>query len=215
MDVYGLCLIGFFMLEKVIEWVVSQLEEWGLENVYIEEWGFFGCSWELQYFEMYVYILIYWFVIGVFKVWLFFVKVDEVEVIYLEVNIKEEFDVYKGKLKGKIVLVDMLCFIEEWFDVLACWYESDDLFDMVNVDMLILCLCWNYNMIGGFFFNKYLWEILVEEDLIVVFDCSYKGDLGMVFVLGVCIGEWGSYWEEGVKVVFQIILAVEYYNCIF
>jgi hypothetical protein len=157
----------------------------------------------------------YWSVIGVPKAWSPSVQADEAEVIYLEANTKEELDAYKGKLKGKIVLVDTLRSIEEWFDAPARRYESDDLLDMANADMPTPRPRRNYSTTGGFSFNKYLWETLAEEDPIAVLDRSYKGDLGTVFVSGARTSEWGSYREEGTKVVPQITLAVEHYNRIF
>jgi hypothetical protein len=215
MDVYGPRLTGSPMLEKATEWAISQLEEWGLENVHTEEWGPFGRSWELQHFEMHAHTPTYWSVIGVPKAWSPSVQADEAEVIYLEANTKEELDAYKGKLKGKIVLVDTLRSIEEWFDAPARRYESDDLLDMANADMPTPRPRRNYSTTGGFSFNKYLWETLAEEDPIAVLDRSYKGDLGTVFVSGARTSEWGSYREEGTKVVPQITLAVEHYNRIF
>ena len=215
MDVYGPRLTGSPMLEKATTWAISQLEEWGLEEVHTEEWGPFGRSWELEHFEMHAHTPSYWPVIGVPKAWSPPVQAEQADVLYLEANTKEELDAYKGKLKGKIILIDTLRSVEEWFDAPARRYESDALLDMANADMPTPRPRRNFNTVGGFSFNKYLWEVLAEESPIAVLDRSYKGDLGTVFVSGARTGEWGSYREEGKKVVPQITLSVEHYNRIF
>ena len=46
-DVYGPRLTGSPMLDKATEWTVSTLEEWGMSNVHLDEWGPFGRGWEL------------------------------------------------------------------------------------------------------------------------------------------------------------------------
>ncbi len=185
MDVYGPRLTGSPMLEKATAWAISQLEEWGLEDVHTEEWGPFGRSWELQHFEMHAHLPNYWPVIGVPKAWSPSVQAEEAEVIYLEANTKAELDVYKGKLKGKIVLIDTLRSAEEWFDAPARRYDSEALLDMANADMPTPRPRRNFNTVGGFSFNKYLWEFLAAEGPIAVLDRSYKGDLGTGKIRGV------------------------------
>ena len=215
MDVYGPRLTGSPMLETATEWAVKQLKEWGLKKVHTEEWGPFGRGWELQHFEMHAHTPSYWSVLGVPKAWSPSVTADEAEVIYLEANTKEELDAYKGKLKGKIVLIDTLRSIDEWFDAPAKRHDSDDLLEMANADMPTPRPRRNYNTTGGFSFNKYLWETLAEEAPIAVLDRSYKGDLGTVFVSGARTGEWGSARKDDAIVVPQVTLAVEHYNRIF
>lgn len=215
-DVYGPRLTGSPMLDKATDWAVGQLKEWGLESVHTEEWGPFGRGWELQHFEMHAHNPNYWTVLAVPKAWSASTNgAVEGEVIYLEANTKEELDKYKGKLKGKFVLLDTLRATEEWFDAPARRYESDDLLDMANAPAPTPRPRRNYDR-TGFSFNKYLWEVLEEEGPLAVLDRSYKGDLGTVFVSGArTSGDWGSNRQEGQNVVPQATLAVEHYNRIF
>ena len=53
-DVNGPRLTASPGLERATEWAVAQLEEWGLENVHLDEWGPFGKGWELNRFSMHV-----------------------------------------------------------------------------------------------------------------------------------------------------------------
>jgi len=216
MDVYGPRLTASPMLEEATEWAVGQLKEWGLENVHTEEWGPFGRGWELQHFEMHANGPNYWPVIAAPKAWSGSTK-GEVsgEVIYLQANTKEELDKYKGKLKGKFVLLDTLRTVEEWFDAPASRYDSEDLLEMANANQPTPRPRRNYDR-TGFSFNKYLWEVLEEEKPLAVLDRSYKGDLGTIFVSGArTSGDWGSAREEGQVVIPQATLSVEHYNRIF
>lgn len=83
---------------------------------------------------MYVKILSYWLIIVYFKVWFLFIKGEVIgEVIYLQVDRIEDFDVYKGKFKGKFVLLDIICNIKEWFDLLVKRYDFESFLKLVNV----------------------------------------------------------------------------------
>jgi hypothetical protein len=53
-DVHGPRLTGSPGLEKAIDWVVSQLKEYGLENVHLETWAPFGRGWSFSRFEMHM-----------------------------------------------------------------------------------------------------------------------------------------------------------------
>jgi hypothetical protein len=216
MDVYGPRLTGSPMLETATDWAVKQLKEWGLKEVHTEEWGPFGRGWELQHFEMHADGPNYWPVIAAPKAWSGSTKGSVTgEVIYLEANTKEELDQYKGKLKGKFVLLDTLRSIEEWFEPPAKRYESEQLLEMANENLPTPRPRRNYDR-TGFSFNKYLWEVLEEETPIAVLDRSYKGDLGTIFVSGArTSGDWGAAREEGKKVLPQATLSVEHYNRIF
>jgi carboxypeptidase Q len=215
-DVYGPRLTGSPMLEKATDWAVQQLKDWGLENVHTEEWGPFGRGWELERFEAHAHVPNYWPIMAVPKAWSASTDGEVTgEVIYLEANTKEELDAYKGKLKGKFVLVDTLREVEEWFKAPAKRYESDDLLDMANAQMPTPRPRRNYDQ-TGFSFNKYMWNFLAEESPLAVLDRSYKGDLGTIFVSGARTGgDWGSARNEGEKVLPQATLSVEHYNRIF
>ena len=51
-DVIGPRLTGSPMLMEASEWILSRLEEWGMENGRLEAWGPFGRGWTLESFSM-------------------------------------------------------------------------------------------------------------------------------------------------------------------
>lgn len=211
-DVYGPRLTGSPMLDKATEWAVNTLKEMGMENVHLEEWGPFGKGWELKHFEMHAEAPNYFPVMAYPKAWSPSAS-GEGEVIYLDAKTQEDLDGYKGKLAGKVVMVDSIRDVSEWFDPPAKRYESDNLLDMANDGMPTPRPRRNRNA-GGFNFNQAMWSLLEAERPLVVIDRSYKGDLGTVFVSGARTSE-GRAQNTEVDIVPQATLSVEHYNRIF
>ena len=112
--------------------------------------------------------------------------------------------------------MDTLRAVEEWFEAPAKRYDAEGLLELANEPMPTPRPRRNYNRLGGFQFNKLLWQFLEAEKPLAVLDRSYKGDLGTVFVSGARTGgDWGDVRNEGVYVLPQATLAVEHYNRIF
>ncbi|MEM6319327.1 MAG: M28 family peptidase [Bacteroidota bacterium] len=215
MDVYGPRLTGSTMLDKATEWAQTTLKEWGMQNVHLEEWGPFGRGWELEKFTMHGHTPSYWQIIAYPKAWS--PSTDGVvtgEVIYLQADEEADLEKYRGKLKGKFVLLDTIRNTKEWFDPPAFRRTNDELLEMANAPQPTPRPRRNYNRLGGLTFNQKMWNFLAEEQPLAVLDRSYKGDLGTVFVSRARTGE-GRPWDEGNKVVPQATLAVEHYNRIF
>jgi len=209
-DVYGPRLTGSPMLDKATTWAVEELQSWGMENVHLEEWGPFGRGWELKHFEIHAESPGYWQVIGYPKAWSPSGK-GSGEVIYLMVEDEEDLEAYKGKLKGKFVLMDTIRNVKEWMDPLAKRLDSERLLGLANAGKPTPRPRRNYRGSGGFSFNKILWKFIEDEKPLAVLDRSYKGDLGTVFVSGARTSG-GRRQDEGVDIVPQITLSVEHYN---
>ncbi|GJM31670.1 MAG: hypothetical protein DHS20C18_06710 [Saprospiraceae bacterium] len=208
-DVYGPRLTGSPMLDKATEWAQSQLKEWGMANVHLDEWGPFGRGWQMDHFEMHAESPSYWPIIAYPKAWSPSVK-GTGEIIYL--NIQEEEDVakYKGKLAGKFVLMDTIRKVNPPFDPMASRYDVESLFDMATAGRPTPRPR-RGNRVGRSNLNNVIWTLLEAEKPIAVLDRSYKGDLGTVFVSGARTAE-GNVRDEDKKVVPQVTLAVEHYN---
>ena len=215
-DTYGPRLTGSPMLDQATEWAVGQLKAWGLENVHTEAWGPFGRGWELEHFEMHAHAPNYWPVLAYPKAWSSPTD-GEVsgEVVYLLANEEKDLEAYKGKLKGKFVLLDTLRTVEEAFEAPAKRYDGNELLEMANAPMPTPRPRRNYNRTGGLSFNRILWNFLTEEQPLAILDRSYKGDLGTVFVSGARTADRDELRKEGGYVIPQATLSVEHYNRIF
>jgi carboxypeptidase Q len=210
-DVYGPRLTGSPMLDKATEWAVRTLQGWGMRNVHLDEWGPFGRGWELQHFEMHVTDPSYWTVLAYPKAWSPSTNgTVSGEVVYLKASKEEDLAQYKGKLSGKVVLLDTIRDVSEWFDAPARRYNAEQLLNMANAGPPTPRPARNWQL-GGFSFNRLLWKFLTEEAPLCVLDRGFKGDLGTIFVAGAWAGE-GRPYDPDAQVIPQATVAVEHYN---
>lgn len=216
-DVYGPRLTGSPMLDQATSWAMEQLKDWGFENVHLDQWGPFGRGWELKHFEMHCEAPSYWPVIAYPKAWSPSTKgLVKGEVIYLNASTIEELDKYKGKLKGKFVMIDTLRATKEWEDALAKRLTPEELLEMANsaAPKPRTRGGGNRNFESGREFTKALRAMLYDEKPLATIDRSFKGDLGTVFVSGASAKE-GQARDEGAEVLPQVTMSVEHYNRIF
>ena len=213
-DVYGPRLTGSAKLSKAQEWAISELKTWGLTNVTKEAWGPFGRGWQLEHFEMHAYSPDYWPVIAYPKAWSPSTNgIVSGELIYLEANEVAELEKYRGKLKGKIVMLDTIRDIKEWFEAPATRYNSNDLLQMANAPIPAPRPRRDWARAGGTF-TQDIWKFLDTEQPLCIIDRNYKGDLGTVFVTGARLGgqEGKRAQDENVRIIPQITMSVEHYN---
>lgn len=211
-DVHGPRLTGSPKLDEATAWAVEELKAWGMSNVHLEEWGPFGRGWEMTHFEMHALSPSYWPVIAYPKAWSPPVRASG-EVIYLEINVQEDIEKYKGKLTDKIVLFDTIRNVEEPFESFASRHDAESLLTLANAGPPTPRPR-RGNRAGNFSLSREIWKMLEDEKPIAVLDRSYKGDLGTVFVSGARTGE-GSARDADQQVVPQFTLSVEHYNRIF
>ena len=213
-DVYGPRLTGSPMLDKATGWAVKTLEEWGMENVHTEEWGPFGRGWELEHFEMHATAPNYFPIIAYPKAWSPSTEgLVSGKVVYLNANNEDELKQYRGKLKGKFVLLDTIRSVSEWFEAPAKRINDSHLLDMANAPEPAPRVFRNFRRTSAGF-RQALWKLMAKEEVLAVIDRSYKGDLGTVFVSRAATGE-GRAQNSDRQVVPQVTMAIEHYNRIF
>ena len=195
-DVYGPRLTGSPMLDKATEWAQKQLNEWGMSNVHLDEWGPFGRGWQMDHFEIHAKGPNYWPLIAYPKAWSPSVQ-GAGEVIYLDIRNEEDIAQYSGKLSGKFVLMDTIRNVSPPFSASAKRHDSETLFELATYAKPAPRPRRNIQA-GGFNLNRAIWQLLEEEMPIAVLDRSYKGDLGTVFVSGARTGE-GSVRDKDKK----------------
>jgi len=214
-DVHGPRLTGSPGLERALVWAEETLNSWGMSNVHREAWAPFDRGWELQHFEMHAHSPQYWTVLAYPKAWSPSTKgTVSGEVVYLKVNDESDLENYRGKLKGKFVLMDTIRDVSEWMDPPASRYDSEDLLEMANATMPTpRPRNRNYNL-SRFTLNRAIWKMLNEEKPHAVLDRSYKGDLGTIFVSGAVASGEESFrpYEKDAAVIPQATVSVEHYN---
>jgi len=88
------------------EWAMKQMKEWGLQNVHLESWGPFGYGWQIKKFYGALETPAYASLIGFPLAWT--PGTDgpvTAEAVWAPLHTERDFEKYKGKLKGKIVLI--------------------------------------------------------------------------------------------------------------
>jgi carboxypeptidase Q len=105
-DVYGPRLTNSPGHRAAAEWVVKRLQGYGLQNVHLEKWSDFGQSWKLTHFSAHLLEPQYQPLIGFPLAWTPGTGGTVTgEPILAVINGEADFDKFKGKLKGKVVLI--------------------------------------------------------------------------------------------------------------
>jgi hypothetical protein len=106
-DVNGPRLTGSPALEGAAKWVVNRLEEWGLTGAKMETWGPFGRGWQSTRFTAHLKEPQYAPLIGFARPWSPGTNgpVSGTPVM-AAMKAEADFGQFKGKLKGRIVLVE-------------------------------------------------------------------------------------------------------------
>jgi hypothetical protein len=106
-DVAGPRLAGSPGLKRAQDWAVNELKSWGMANAKREAWGKFGKGWEVEKNYAAITVPYYHAIIAIPKAWTpgtnGAIKGD---VVLVKIDTTTDFDKYKGKLAGKIVIFD-------------------------------------------------------------------------------------------------------------
>lgn len=223
-DVYGPRLTGSPQLDKAMDWAAKQLGAWGLQNVHREAWGPFGMGWTLNRFSMHAaYEHGSFPVIAFPKAWSPGTKGPvKGEVVWVDIQTEEDMARYRGKLKGKVILLEEPRDVEEWFTPLAERRDAADLLSLAN---------WagaderpseiNAQRMREAQMQQMRRRFIFEEAPLAILDRSFKGDYGTVFVSGAAVmapadaprgAAPRAYDPQGATVIPQVTVAVEHYN---
>jgi hypothetical protein len=116
-DLYGPRLTASPEFKEAAEWAVQRLKDYGLENVHLEKWGPFGRSWSLEKFALEMTSPRYSLMAAAPLAWsastngpvtgepIFAPLATNPAINRSEANLEQYIQKYKGKLRGKIVLI--------------------------------------------------------------------------------------------------------------
>ena len=106
-DVYGPRLTGSPGLKAAAEWAVRRMTEWGLADPHLEKWGPFGRGWQCLHFEAEQKEPEYTPLVGFARPWSPGTHgTVSGEPVMAVIRTDEDFAKLKGKLKGKIALLE-------------------------------------------------------------------------------------------------------------
>jgi carboxypeptidase Q len=106
-DVCGPRLTGSPGLDNAAKWAITRMKEWGLHEPHLEKWGPFGKGWSNVRFSAHLKAPDYSPLIGFARPWSPGTKGGAVsgEPILAPIRSEADFARYKGKLRGRIVMI--------------------------------------------------------------------------------------------------------------
>jgi carboxypeptidase Q len=116
-DVYGPRLTASPEFKEAADWALKRLQEYGLENAHLEKWGPFGRSWTLEKYALEMITPRYSLLAAAPLAWssntngpvsgepIFAPLANTQAVGRGERNLEQYIQKYKGKLRGKVVLI--------------------------------------------------------------------------------------------------------------
>ena len=132
-DVNGARLTGSPGMKAANEWTKKRLMEYGLVNANVEAWGQFGRGWSFDKVSIHVTAPTAFPVIGYPKAWTPGTNGPVVaEAVFADINTDADFEKYKGKLKGAIVLTSPMRPVNAQFKAPGVRYTDEELLKMAN-----------------------------------------------------------------------------------
>ncbi|MFQ3597791.1 MAG: M20/M25/M40 family metallo-hydrolase [Chloroherpetonaceae bacterium] len=182
-DVYGPRLTGSKQLLRANEWTKSQFEQWGLKNAKLEAWSPFGKGWELKRYSLTARTPFTTFPVMSFpKAWSEG-KRGKGEVIFLDVRDEEDFKKYKGKLRGKFVMISDYEAPKFNDKPIAKRHDSESLLGLANATVAAPSkerFQLSPEALKRQQLNYLRMQFLFDEKPLAVLDLTYRGTAGSV-----------------------------------
>jgi hypothetical protein len=134
-DVYGPRLAWSPEYRRGADWVSRKLKEWGIQNVRYDNWAPLGKGWTLKNFAAVVTAPVPFPVIAYPAAWSPGMNEKEADVVFLDVRKVEDLEKYRGKLKGKFVLLSEPVGVRAHFEPMAERLADSVLLRMANADL--------------------------------------------------------------------------------
>jgi len=132
-DVIGPRLTASPGMKRANEWTRDQLTKWGLQNAHLEAWGPFGRGWTLKRFSAQVTEPTAIPLIAYPKAWSPGLSSPlTADVVYFDAKTEADFEKFKGKLNGKIVLTAPMRDVSAHFDALGTRLNEKDLLTLAD-----------------------------------------------------------------------------------
>lgn len=220
-DVNGPRLSGSPGLKKASEWAKNEMSKWGLANAALEPWGEFGKGWELK--KSYVALTAPYYkpLIAYPKTWTKGTGgLKNAGVILIHAADSSELNAYKGKLKGKIILLYRSDTLKQTFQADARRYTDEDLEKMAdaaapvarnrnNRDSSRARMGDSVRRRPTSFFNplpEQVKKLAQQEGAVAILSMSPRGHDGTLFVQG-----GGAYDIKSPENFLDIMLTMEDY----
>lgn len=221
-DVVGPRLTGSPNLKKAQQYTIDLMREWGITNPHPEAWRF-GRGWSLTGFTANMTAPTFGSLIAYPKAWSPGTNgVVRGEVVLIDVKTAADLDKYRGKLKGKIVLVTSARPLPAEFTPQAQRTSDEELLKLANAKPSTgeTPFQMSPEQRARIDLNYQKWKLLYDEDAAVTLEPG-SGDGGIVYVTRVTIPtpfdlppeQRTVPWDMNKpKIIPQVVVAAEQYN---
>ncbi len=135
-EVCGPRLTGSPQYTKAANWAINKMNEWGMSNTHLEGWGPFGKSWTLEHYSAHVTKPDVFPLVSFPKAWSPGPKGSvSGEAILFNAKTDSALATYKGKLKGKFILLDEPRTVKPQFEPRASRDHDTTLLEQSNADV--------------------------------------------------------------------------------
>jgi carboxypeptidase Q len=207
-EAHGPRLTNSPLQRRAAEWVAGKAREFGLSNVALEPWGEFGRGWSNERTAIHVVAPTPWPVLAYARAWTPGTGGPiTAEAVVADIASEADFDTYRGKLKGRAVLLQTARPVTPLFEPPATRLSADAL------DRMTEQIVRPPAGPGGGFARQQAFQarrhaFLLEEGAAVVLEPgSNRGDSGSVLV-----ASGGSRNPKDPPVPPQLAVATEHYN---
>lgn len=209
-DVFGPRLTGSPNLRNAAEWARDEFSSWGLQNSRLESWGEFGRGWVLEDFSLELKVPYYQPLIGFPEAWTRSTQgVLSGTPVAVEISSEKDFEKYRGKLKGSIIVMGESRDVEARFEADARRFAQEELERLTQAPVGRRDAAFE-ERIRQFRarreLNRKINGFLAEEGVAAVLKAS-RGSDGTLFV-----GSGGSYKKDEELGVPSVVLAAEHYG---
>jgi hypothetical protein len=207
-DMYGPRLTNSPQMRAAADWTVKKLNEWGLANVKLEPWGAeFGRGWSNQRTVVHVLKPEPWPVIAYARAWTPGTNTAvTADAVLAPMTSDADLDPFKGKLKGKVVLIQKPREVKLLWEPQATRFTAKDLDEMTVQEMPRERGQFNPAAARAFAARRNAF-LLAEGAVAVLEPGAGMGDSGSVLV-----GSGGSRNAKDPPVPPQLAIATEHYN---
>ena len=202
---------GYF---RAANYAKDKLNSWGITNASIDPWGEFGKGWELQKSYLAITAPYYKSLEAYPKAWCGGTKgLKNAEIIAVSLTDSLSLDAYRGKLKGKIIVLDKLDTYNQSFKADATRYNSDELAKMASAAPAAPRTGGGQMQFrgGGGAMNTLalLKTMAVNEGAVAILSTSTRNHDGTLYTQG-----GGAYKGTDPENFLDIVIGIEDYNTI-
>jgi hypothetical protein len=207
-EVVGARLTGSPGMRRANEWTRDRLAGWGLGNAHLEPWGPFGRGWSFDRASVHLVEPFQLPLIALPQAWT--PGTDgpvRGEAVRVALESEEDLEKHRGKLAGKVLLLDEARELRDWDGPVVEQYDEDELAGLGDFEIPDEGgQPWRARARKRYRFRKKLNEFLVEEGAVATIEVSSR-DAGLVRVGGA-----GSREPDESTGVPALVMAVDHYN---